>query len=241
VTVPRPAGGPVVRFDAVGRTFDGPLPVTALHPCDLVIEPGQQVAVVGPSGSGKSTLLNLMGLLDRPTTGRYELNGVDVCGLREKERTALRAYSIGFVFQEFHLLSHRSAVDNVALGQLYAGVSHARRYAAAKNALVRVGLGDRMTALPTTMSGGERQRIAVARALVHRPALLLCDEPTGNLDSVTAAGVLDLLGELNADGLTVLIITHDTTVAARADRTVAIRDGRVGEGTDAQAVPLRMA
>jgi putative ABC transport system ATP-binding protein len=231
----------VVRFDAVGRTFGGPSPVTALHPCDLVIEQGHQVAVVGPSGSGTSTLLNLMGLLDRPTTGRYELNGVDVSGLRDSERTALRAYSIGFVFQDFHLLSHRSAIDNVALGQLYAGVPRARRYAAARDALARVGLGDRMTALPTTMSGGERQRVAVARALVHRPALLLCDEPTGNLDSATAAGVLDLLDELNVERLTIVIITHDTTVAARADRIVAIRDGRVGEDTDAQAVPVRMA
>jgi putative ABC transport system ATP-binding protein len=199
-----------------------------LRGIDLSVAPGEVVCVIGPSGSGKSTFLNITGLLDRPSTGTYELDGIDVGGLRERERTALRGRRIGFVFQSFHLLPHRSAVENVALAQVYVSrAGRAERDAVAVRALRRVGLGHRLGAQPTTMSGGERQRVAIARALVNRPSLLLCDEPTGNLDSVTAGEVLDLLDELHAEGLTIVVITHDPAVAARTGRTLAIRDGRV--------------
>ena len=216
---------PVVRFEAVGKTYPGPPPVTALRPADLVVEPGEYVAVVGPSGSGKSTFLNLVGLLDRPSTGRYELDGIDVSGLKEAERSAIRGRRVGFVFQSFHLMPYRSAVENVALAQLYTGPSPRERRRAALEVLDRVGLAHRAHALPTVMSGGERQRVAIARALANRPSLLLCDEPTGNLDSETAATVLALLDEVHAAGFTVVVITHDLQVAARTPRRITIRDG----------------
>jgi len=216
---------PVVRFEAVGKTYPGPPPVTALHPADLVVEQGEYVAVVGPSGSGKSTFLNVVGLLDRPSTGRYELDGVDVSGLKEAERSAIRGRRVGFVFQSFHLMPYRSAVENVALAQLYTGPSPRERRRAALEVLDRVGLAHRAHALPTVMSGGERQRVAIARALANRPSLLLCDEPTGNLDSETAATVLALLDEVHAAGFTVVVITHDLQVAARTPRRITIRDG----------------
>jgi putative ABC transport system ATP-binding protein len=231
------APAPVIRFTGVGLTYPGPPEVPALRPCDLTIEAGEHVAVVGPSGSGKSTFLNVAGLLDRPTSGAYELDGIDAGTLAEADRTALRGRRIGFVFQAFHLLPHRTAVENVALAQLYVGVSASRRRRAAADALDRVGLGHRRHAHPGTMSGGERQRVALARALVNRPSLLLCDEPTGNLDSATAVSVLSLLAELHADGLTIIVITHDPNVAALAQRTITIRDGHVnaeaaGAGAD---------
>ena len=216
---------PVVRFEAVGKTYPGPPPVTALRPADLVVERGEYVAVVGPSGSRKSTFLNLVGLLDRPSTGRYELDGIDVSGLTEAERSAIRGRRVGFVFQSFHLMPYRSAVENVALAQLYTGPSPRERRRAALEVLDRVGLAHRAHALPTVMSGGERQRVAIARALANRPSLLLCDEPTGNLDSDTAATVLALLDEVHAAGFTVVVITHDLQVAARTPRRITIRDG----------------
>jgi putative ABC transport system ATP-binding protein len=216
---------PVVRFTAVGKTYPGPPPVTALHPADLTIERGEYVTVVGPSGSGKSTFLNLVGLLDRPTTGRYDLDGIDVGSLREGQRAAVRGRRVGFVFQSFHLLPYRSAVENVALAQLYTGPPARTRERAALEVLDRVGLAHRADALPTTLSGGERQRVAIARALANQPSLLLCDEPTGNLDSETAATVLALLDEVHAAGFTVIVITHDADVAARSPRRVTIRDG----------------
>jgi len=218
---------PVVQLTGAGLTYPGPPPVTALKPTDLVVWPGEFVAVTGPSGSGKSTLLNVLGLLDRLTTGRYRLDGTDVTTLSEAQRAGIRAERIGFVFQAFHLLPHRSAVENVALGLLYRGGQRRHRLAAAEEALQRVGLSHRGHALPTTLSGGERQRVAIARALVGRPRLLLCDEPTGNLDSANAAGVLDLISQLHRDGVTILLITHDPTVAARAGRRIAIHDGQV--------------
>ncbi|MER6394508.1 ABC transporter ATP-binding protein [Kitasatospora sp. NPDC059973] len=224
---------PLVEFRRVGLTYPGPPPVTALAPCDLAVDPGDYVTVTGPSGSGKSTFLNIAGLLDAPTTGRYLLDGVDTGPLADGDRTALRGRRIGFVFQSFHLLPHRSAAENVALALLYTA-ARGRRAAAerrerAREALVRVGLGHRADALPSRLSGGERQRVAIARALVGRPALLLCDEPTGNLDTATARSVLALLDDLHAQGLTLLLITHDPQVAARGRRTVAIRDGVLRE------------
>jgi putative ABC transport system ATP-binding protein len=192
---------------------------------NLQIESGDYLAIVGPSGSGKSTLLNVLGLLDRPTSGRYLFAGTDVNSLKERDRTSLRGRRIGFVFQSFHLLPHRNAIENVALAQLYAGVSSSVRREAAEHSLRRVGLGHRLNAMPTTLSGGERQRVAIARALAGSPDLVLCDEPTGNLDSETAHTVLDLLEELNHEGVTLVVITHDPTVAARAHKRVDILDG----------------
>jgi putative ABC transport system ATP-binding protein len=224
------ATAPVIEFRGAGLTYPGPPPVAAFKPCDLNIERGEYVAVVGPSGSGKSTFLNITGLLDAPTAGRYLFDGVDVASLRDAERAALRGRRIGFVFQSFHLLPHRSAQENVLLAMVYNGIPRAERGARAREALIRVGLGHRIDATPARLSGGERQRVAIARAVAARPALLLCDEPTGNLDSVTAATVLATLDELHADGLTVVVITHDPTVAARAQRTLTIHDGMLHDG-----------
>ncbi|GAA1990085.1 ABC transporter ATP-binding protein [Catenulispora subtropica] len=218
---------PVIALRGVGMTYPGPPPIRALRPADLEVTRGEYVTVVGPSGSGKSTFLNVVGLLDRPTEGTYELDGIDVSTLREGERTALRGRRIGFVFQSFHLLPYRTATENVMLAQLYNGTRKGLRRPAALEALARVGLGHRREAVPTHMSGGERQRVAIARALVNRPSLLLCDEPTGNLDTATASGVMELLDELHAAGLTIVVITHDAAVARRGQRTVTIRDGVV--------------
>ncbi|MDG9728125.1 MULTISPECIES: ABC transporter ATP-binding protein [unclassified Streptomyces] len=220
---------PVIEFRQVGLTYPGPPPVLALKPCELLVEPGDFVTVVGPSGSGKSTFLNIAGLLDAPTHGTYLLDGYDTGALRDADRTALRGRHIGFVFQAFHLLPHRSALENVTLAMVYNGVPHAERAPRARDALVRVGLGHRIDSLPTRLSGGERQRVAIARALAAGPSLLLCDEPTGNLDTANAEAVLELLDELHADGMTILLITHDLEVAARGARTVAIRDGVLRE------------
>jgi len=222
----------VVRFTGIGLTYPGPPPVTALRPCDLRVHKGEYVAITGPSGSGKSTFLNIVGLLDRPTEGSYELNGTDTSQLTEAQRTELRARHIGFVFQSFHVLPYRTATENVMMAQLYQGVAAARRRESALHALDRVGLAHRLNSLPGHMSGGERQRVAIARALAANPSLLLCDEPTGNLDSATAASVLDLIEQLHAEGITVLIITHDTAVAQRARRVISIRDGNMSMRTD---------
>ncbi|MFB7256112.1 ABC transporter ATP-binding protein [Streptomyces nojiriensis] len=218
---------PVIQFDAVGLTYPGPPPVPALLPCDLTVERGEYVTIVGPSGSGKSTFLNIAGLLDAPTHGTYLLDGINTTTIKDKERTALRGSRIGFVFQAFHLLAHRSARENVELAMIYQRVPRSQRRARARAALVRVGLGHRLDALPTRLSGGERQRVAIARALVTEPSLLLCDEPTGNLDTATAESVLELLDQLHRDGATIVAITHDPQVAARGQRTVSIRDGRL--------------
>ncbi|MFB6887909.1 ABC transporter ATP-binding protein [Kitasatospora sp. NPDC056327] len=232
-----PAEPPVIALHGVGRSHPGDPPVTALHPCDLTVRRGDYLAVTGPSGSGKSTLLHLLGLLDSPSRGRYELDGIDTGGLRDRDRSTLRGRRIGFVFQSFHLLPHRTAEENVLLAQLYNRTPARTRRAAALEALHRVGLGHRTDALPTTMSGGERQRVAIARALVNRPSLLLCDEPTGNLDSANAAAVLDRFDRLHAEGFTLVVITHDPAVADRAGRRIGIRDGRLTPlpGPDAAA------
>ncbi|MFP3913430.1 MAG: ABC transporter ATP-binding protein [Actinomycetota bacterium] len=220
--------GPVVELRGVGRTFHaGDVTVPALVGVDLNVEQGDYVAVVGPSGSGKSTMLNLLGLLDRPSEGTYVLEGVDTSTLGEGERAGLRSRRIGFVFQAFHLLAHRSVIENVLLATVYNRMPRAERVPAAEEALRRVGLGHRMEFRPTTLSGGERQRVAIARALVTRPGLLLADEPTGNLDSSTGEAVLALFDELRAEGLTLVVVTHDSGVSSHADRLVRLRDGRM--------------
>ena len=217
------------RTDVRLRMTPGAPPVRALRPCDFSVRRGEFVTVVGPSGSGKSTFLNVVGLLDAPTEGSYLLDGIDTGALRDAERTALRGQRIGFVFQSFHLLPHRTAAENVALGMTYTGVPRPERARRSHEALVRVGLGHRLHSVPTQMSGGERQRTAIARAVAGRPSLLLCDEPTGNLDSSNAESVLRLLDELHADGMTIVVITHDPLVAAHGTRTVTIHDGVLRE------------
>ena len=211
------------------RTFDSEPPVHALQGVNLVVEKGDYLSVMGPSGSGKSTLLNILGCLDRPTAGVYLLDGIDAASLTDGARTALRGRRIGFVFQAFHLLAHRTVVENVMLAELYTASDRSGRRARAEAALRRVGLSHRMDFLPTRLSGGERQRVAIARALVGDPSLLLCDEPTGNLDSRTTDSILELFDELRADGLTLAVITHDEHVGSRASRTVGIVDGRLHE------------
>jgi putative ABC transport system ATP-binding protein len=220
---------PVIQLSAVGYTYSGPPPVQALRPTDLVIRRGEHVAITGPSGSGKSTLLNLLGLLDRPTQGKLEIDGFNLGRASERDRAAVRSRHIGFVFQSFHLLPHRSAIENVMLALVYADVPRRRRYAQAMSALGDVGLTRRAHALPTELSGGERQRVAIARALVNRPSLLLCDEPTGNLDTGTTEELTDLLSALHDQGATLLVITHNPVVAARAERQISIRDGSLSE------------
>lgn len=219
----------VLRLDAVGVTFPGPPAVEALRACSVSVQAGDAVAIVGPSGSGKSTLLAVLGLLERPTAGRYAVEGVDTAGLSERGRTRLRSTTFGFVFQAFHLMSDRSATENVEVPLLYQRVPARRRRAAAVQALQRVGLGHRLAANPSTLSGGERQRVALARALASGARVLLCDEPTGNLDTANGDAVLELLLELPRQGLTLLLVTHDEHLAARLPRRLGVRDGMVRE------------
>ena len=220
---------PVVSLEAIERTFPGPPIVRALKSCDLTIHPGDFVTIVGPSGSGKSTLLNVVGLLDRPTAGRYELDGEDVSSMNERTRTAVRGQQIGFVFQSFELLNRRSSLENVMLTGLYSGVGAKQREQNARLALHSVGLESKVNSTPSLMSGGERQRVAIARALAGSPSLLLCDEPTGNLDSQTSAAILDLLDQLHESGVTIMLITHDRDIARQGARTVSIADGVLRE------------
>ena len=219
---------PVVELRDVQRSYiAGDVVVKALQQATMRVDRGEYVAVVGPSGSGKSTMLNLVGLLDRPTGGTYLFDGIDTTELTEGQRAGLRSQGIGFVFQAFHLLAHRSVLENVLLSTIYNRMPRAERILAAEQALIRVGLAHRMEFSPTSLSGGERQRVAIARAIVTRPSLLLCDEPTGNLDSVTGEAVLALFDELRADGLTLVVVTHDELVSTHADRVVTMRDGRI--------------
>ena len=225
-----PVSETLVRLEGVGRTFrSGEVEVRALRAADLAVNRGDYMSIVGPSGSGKSTLLNIIALLDRHTSGSYRFEGLDVSDLSEGERTGLRAHRIGFVFQSFHLLSHRTVLENVILSMLYGNVPRAERRRRAMAALDRVGLTERAGFLPSRLSGGERQRVAIARAIVTRPPILLCDEPTGSLDSATSESILELFEELRGDGLTIVVVTHDPLVSARAERVISMHDGRAAE------------
>ncbi|HET7450341.1 MAG TPA: ABC transporter ATP-binding protein [Gaiellaceae bacterium] len=221
----------VLELADVTKTYGSDPPVLALRGVTFSIGSGELVAILGPSGSGKSTLLHLMGTLERPSSGTVSITGLDVQELSDRELASVRATRIGFVFQQFFLAEHSSALENVADGMLYAGVGVGDRREHAAEALTRVGLGDRLTARPTQLSGGERQRVAIARALVGRPAIVLADEPTGNLDSGTGRQIMGLIHELNSEGATIVVITHEREVAARFPRRLSLLDGRVVDDT----------
>ena len=233
---------PLVQLQEVWKTYTmGDTELHALRGVDLMIEPGEFTAIMGASGSGKSTLMNLLGCLDRPTRGRYLLDGQGVSGLAPDALAAIRNRTIGFVFQNFNLLARTSAVENVELPLLYGGVPAAERHARARDALERVGLGGRAHHHPSQLSGGQQQRVAIARALVNRPRLLLADEPTGNLDSRTSVDVMALLQELGRGGITVVLVTHEPDIAEHSARVIVMRDGQVRSDlrrTPRPAVPL---
>jgi putative ABC transport system ATP-binding protein len=220
-------GAPVLDVDGVTKSYPGEPPVQALRGVTLAIGPQELVAIVGPSGSGKTTLLQLMGALDRPTSGHVRITGLDVAAMSDEDVAYLRATRIGVIFQQFFLAEHASVLDNVADGLLYAGVPLKQRRQRAIDALELVGLGNRATARPTQLSGGQRQRVAIARALVGRPAIVLADEPTGNLDQATGQSILALIDQLHQGGSTIVVITHDHAIAERMPRKVEILDGQI--------------
>lgn len=218
----------IVCLENVNKIYgQGELEVRALNGVNLTVEPGDYCSIMGASGSGKSTAMNIIGCLDRPTSGSYYLDGVNVARLSESELAKIRNLKIGFVFQQFHLLPQLSALDNVMLPMLYAGISKAERKERATAALIKVGLGNRLNNRPNQLSGGQQQRVAIARAIVNRPVLLLADEPTGALDSQTTQEVLDIFTELNASGMTVVMVTHEPEVARQTHRVVWFKDGQV--------------
>jgi putative ABC transport system ATP-binding protein len=220
---------PVIRLENVYKTYDlGEIQVQALRGVSLEVRQGEFVAVMGPSGSGKSTIMNILGCLDRPTKGHYFLDGVDVSGMSKTQLAGIRNKKLGFVFQQFNLLARTSAVENVELPTVYAGISPEERTKRAMDALTRVGLADRAGHHPSQLSGGQQQRVAIARGLVNRPAILLADEPTGNLDSRTSVEIMDILQDLNNDqGLTIVLVTHEPDIAKFAKRTLEFRDGKL--------------
>lgn len=214
-------------LEGIERTYPGAVEVRALRSVNLAIEENELISVAGRSGSGKSTLLNVLGLLDQPTKGRYLVRGVDTGRIGEAELTTLRSRQFGFVFQQYHLMPDRTALENTELGLLYHAAPRHQRRAEARAALARVGLAHRLDVLPGTMSGGERQRVAIARALCQRPRALLCDEPTGNLDQENSEMIIELLRELHEDGLTIVVVTHDSVIATLMPRQLHVQDGVV--------------
>ena len=231
----------VLELHEVSKRYGGEPPVYALRDVNLEVWAGELVAIVGPSGSGKTTLLHVIGTLERPSSGVVSITGVDVASLSDRELAALRASSIGFVFQQFFLAEHSTVLENVADGLLYAGVAVAERRERAAQTLARVGLAERASFRPSKLSGGERQRVAIARALVGAPAIVLADEPTGNLDSGSGTAIVELLEELHAQGATILVITHDTALAARLPRRVQMLDGQIVADSAAQTAREGMA
>lgn len=222
----------VIDIKKIGKTYKiGEVIVNALETIDLKIEKGEYVALMGPSGSGKSTLMNILGCLDTPSRGSYKLNGIDVSNMTDNELAEIRNKEIGFIFQTFNLLPRNSSLENVALPLVYAGVGKSERLETARLALQSVGLGDRVEHKPNELSGGQRQRVAIARALVNNPAIILADEPTGNLDTKTSYEIMDLLEEIHKKGNTVIIVTHEEDIAKRAKRIVRLRDGIVESDT----------
>ncbi|HWH11147.1 MAG TPA: ABC transporter ATP-binding protein [Solirubrobacteraceae bacterium] len=236
------AGVPVLDVDGVSKSYPGEPPVQALLEVNLTVGPGELVGIVGPSGSGKTTLLQLMGTLDRPTSGRVRITGLDVATMADEDVAYLRATRIGFIFQQFFLAEHSTVLDNVADGLLYAGIPLKQRHERARDALELVGLAERPHARPTQLSGGQRQRVAIARALVGQPAIMLADEPTGNLDQATGQSILALIDQLHRSGSTIVVITHDHAIAERMARKVEIIDGQIvadtGPAADTGPGPL---